>query len=86
MSKPDPLDPPDLDAPAQSVASLRKFVRVTDRRPNGLVAFEFAMGWPDLTAEMVLPEAMFDEFCNRHQVEFLTEPADEPLGVNRDVH
>jgi len=68
-----------------TVEGLRKFVRVTDRRPNGLVAFEFAMGWPDLTAEMVLPEDLFEEFCHRHQVEFLTEAADR-LGETRDEH
>lgn len=70
----------------QAVESLRKFVRVTDRRPNGLVAFEFAIGWPDLAAELVLPEAMFQEFCVKHQVEFLTGVSEEKLGDHSDEH
>lgn len=76
----------DASTAAQAVDSLRKFVRVTDRRPNGLVAFEFAIGWPDLAAELVLPEAMFQEFCAKHQVEFLTGESEEKLGDHSDEH
>ena len=58
----------------------RKFVRVVEQHANGLVRFEFAVGWPDLSCELVLPQALFDEFCRRHAVEFMTEPAD--AGIN----
>ena len=64
--------------------SHRKYVRVTERRANGLVAFDFAVGWPDLSAELVMPQDMFDEFCARHQVEFLEGPAAPQLGEARD--
>ncbi len=47
----------------------RKFVRVIGARDNGLVAFEFSIGWPDLSVELVLPRAAFDEFCATHQVQ-----------------
>lgn len=63
-----------------------RFVRILKRQPNGLVAFEFAVGWPDLSVELVLPEALFDEFCERQRVTFLTEPAADPLGAPRDEH
>ena len=63
-----------------------RFVRVLERHANGLVAFEFAVGWPDLSVELALPEAMFDEFCERQRVTFLTEPAADPLGAPRDEH
>lgn len=48
-----------------------RFVRVTDRRPDGLVAFEFAIGWPELAVELLLPAAAFDEFCAANQVQRL---------------
>jgi phenol hydroxylase P0 protein len=51
----------------------RKFVRVLRRSDEGLVAFEFAIGWPDLAVELVLPEAAFDEFCALHRVVLLAE-------------
>ena len=34
----------------------RKFVRVIEQHANGLVEFEFAVGEPELSAELVLPQ------------------------------
>jgi phenol hydroxylase P0 protein len=58
-----PVDPVDG---LVSADALRKFVRVIGRRANGLVVFEFSIGWPDLAAELVLPAPLFEEFCERH--------------------
>ena len=46
----------------------RKFVRVTERLANGLVAFEFSIGWPELAVELMLPTAAFDSFCVNNAV------------------
>jgi hypothetical protein len=70
MPKPDEPNPTEVPA--------RRFVRVLDRPANGLVKFEFAIGWPDLSCELALPAAVFDDFCQRHAVEFLTEPDHTP--------
>lgn len=53
-------DPPNCDLK-------RKFVRVTAERADGLVAFEFSIGWPELMVELLLPRAAFDEFCRENQ-------------------
>lgn len=58
----------------------RRFVRVIERHANGLVRFEFAVGWRDLSCELVLPSEPFDEFCRRNAVEFVTDLAD--AGIN----
>ena len=50
----------------------RKFVRVMRTLPNGLIEFEFAIGDPDVAAELVMPKAAFEEFCAANQVELLT--------------
>lgn len=56
-------------APAlPTVDTSLRFVRVTERRPDGLVAFEFAIGWPELAVELLLPALAFDEFCAANQV------------------
>ena len=52
-----------------------KFVRVMARRPDGLVSFEFSIGWPELAVELMLPAPAFDAFCAAHQVKFLDAPA-----------
>ena len=46
----------------------RKFVRVIGTLPNGLIEFEFAIGDPEVSAELVMPKAAFDEFCRVNQV------------------
>lgn len=73
----DPASAPDATPAA------RKFVRVIERHVNGLVRFEFAVGWPDLSCELLLPQAAFDEFCKAQGVEFLEREApddDFPRG------
>lgn len=60
----------------------RKFVRVMRTLPNGLIEFEFAIGDPDVAAELVMPKAAFDEFCAANQVELLTSEKDAPLDAN----
>jgi phenol/toluene 2-monooxygenase (NADH) P0/A0 len=61
---------PAADSPL-AVDTSRRFVRVTERRADGLVAFEFAIGWPELSVDLLLPSAAFAEFCQRNQVQRL---------------
>lgn len=58
------------------------FVRVRDRRADGFIEFDFAIGDPDLTVELILPAAAFEEFCATHRVRHLT--ADEEAHVDAD--
>jgi phenol hydroxylase P0 protein len=85
---------PGLPEPIQSVldaihtdeATLaRRYVRVTSEH-NGIIAFEFSVGWPDMSVELALPEAHFKEFCSKNNVEFLTEAVGEKLGDQHDEH
>tara|TARA_R110001583_G_scaffold168885_2_gene321763 strand:- start:12234 stop:12443 length:210 start_codon:yes stop_codon:yes gene_type:complete len=59
------------DAASVSVDVGCKFVRVTAERADGLVAFDFAIGWPELSVELLLPRLAFEAFCNTHQVQRL---------------
>jgi phenol hydroxylase P0 protein len=61
-----------LPNPAPSLPAVDtslRFVRVTERRPDGLVAFEFAIGWPELAVELLLPAPAFEEFCTANRVQ-----------------
>lgn len=76
-----------IDALVTDEATLaRRYVRVTDRQPNGIVAFEFSVGWPDMSVELALPETQFNEFCLKNKVEFLTEAVGTKLGDHHDEH
>lgn len=60
---------PSLDtAPDTDLDPRKKYVRVLERRADGLVLFEFAIGWPELLVELLLPEPAFAEFCATHRV------------------
>lgn len=52
-----------------------KYVRVTRRCHNGMVEFDFAIGEPELFAELVLPQSAFEEFCRSNAV---IDMADHP--------
>lgn len=53
---------PEIETPLDCDIS-RRFVRVLQRRSNGLVEFEFSIGWPELSVELMLPERDFADFC-----------------------
>ncbi len=75
-----------LDALSTDEATLaRRYVRVTGEH-NGNIAFEFSVGWPDMSVELALPEALFKEFCSKNNVEFLTEAVGHKLGDQHDEH
>jgi phenol hydroxylase P0 protein len=71
MDTSSPRHPADVDV-------TRRFVRITARQ-HDIVEFDFAIGWPELSVELVLPRAAFDDFCARNQVIFLDE---NPLAAN----
>lgn len=78
------------DQPAIDVS--RKFVRLIERREDGFVEFEFAIGEPELCAEMLLPAPAFEAFCRNNAVIELAarEPAadgdDEAADWNWNLH
>jgi len=47
---------------ASAFDPFRKFVRVTGERDDGFVEFDFALGEPELFAEMMLTRAAFEDF------------------------
>lgn len=59
------------DLPA--VDTTQRFVRVTEQRADGLVAFEFSIGWPELMVELLLPRPAFAAFCSRNKVQRLDD-------------
>src|SRR5512145_1008380 len=53
---------------ATNLGAIRRYVRVCQRRADGFVEFEFAIGDPALAVELMLPEAAFHEFCLTNEV------------------
>ncbi|MDO8449977.1 MAG: phenol hydroxylase subunit [Rhodoferax sp.] len=62
---------PTVELPACDIA--RRFVRIKETRPDGMVSFEFAIGWPELSVDLMLPRPAFEEFCVAQQVQRLND-------------
>ena len=56
------------DPTKPSVDVNRKYVRVVERRPDGMVEFEFSISDPSIYVEMLLPEAAYEDFCRTNRV------------------
>ena len=67
------MTPSTLPSSLPACDTTRKFVRVTEARADGLVAFEFAIGWPELAVELLLPAPAFADFCTANRVQQLTD-------------
>lgn len=57
--------------PLPAVDTTQRFVRLLEERSDGLVAFEFAIGWPELVVELLLPAPAFAAFCSANRVQRL---------------
>ncbi|KRB83914.1 toluene monooxygenase [Sphingomonas sp. Root710] len=53
-----------------------KYVRVTEKRTDGLVGFDFAIGEPEIYVELLMPEAAFRDFCRTSAVIDITAQPD----------
>lgn len=53
----------------QSVIDVKlKYVRLIEVRKDGFVEFEFAIGEPDLCAELLMPAEAYAAFCQTNSV------------------
>jgi phenol hydroxylase P0 protein len=72
-----------LEMKPASLDATRRFVRVTGERAGGFIEFDFAIGEPEVFAELILARDDFAEFCTANRVEFLA-PADTGAGHDTD--
>lgn len=54
-------------------------VRITGIRRNRFVEFDYSVGDRDLSVELIMPFAAFDEFCRREGAVMLPPEGDAPL-------
>jgi phenol hydroxylase P0 protein len=86
---PQPISAMNANTPAATQDTLicdasQRFVRVLGRRDNGLIEFEFAIGWPELFVELMLPEPAFAQFCQQQNAQRLDTT--EITGDNTREH
>ena len=64
-----------IAAPKEQIDTSLHYVRVTGKRDDGFVEFEFSVGQPEVALEMVLKQQDFEKFCEEQKVTFLDEEA-----------
>lgn len=57
-----------LDFPGAAPLPAPCFVRLQQRRPDGFIEFEFSIGDPMLSVDLILPEAAYEIFCRANRV------------------
>lgn len=82
------MNPPTIPAsPLQSSATpllepqdpRARYVRYHRLTENGFVEFAFGVGSPELMAELIMPLAVYREFCEANQVVYLTREEEEAM-------
>lgn len=60
-----------------------RYVRFRELRADGYVLFDFAIGEPDLSVELVLPLPAYQAFCRSNHVTYLTREEIAALDYER---
>lgn len=66
-----------------------RFVRIVERRPDGFVEFQFAVGDPEIYVEMIMAPEAFAEFCAANAVTMLDPVRPDHAGDSEwtwDLH
>ena len=53
----------------------KRYYRLRQVRDDGHVEFEFAIGEPDLSVELILPRAAFDDFLRQTRAQPISDAA-----------
>jgi phenol hydroxylase P0 protein len=54
--------------PRDYIRDLTKYIRVRSQPSARFVEFDFAIGEPSLFVELIMPPAVFEEFCTNNNV------------------
>lgn len=59
-----------------------RYVRLREQRDDGFVIFDFAIGDPGLSCELIMPMAAYREFCASNHVVHLTDAQARQIDVD----
>lgn len=79
MRNPSGLSDPSIDA-------TRRFVRVRHLRDDGFVEFDFAIGDPELYAELILPRPAFEAFARMPGTEVMSERVAREVAQREEAY
>lgn len=63
---------------------LTKYIRVRSSKNSRFVEFDFAIGDPSLFVELIMPQAVFEHFCQANDVVFMTQEQQDAVDSEMD--
>lgn len=60
-----------MHPPRSAFDEMPRYIRVRSAPEATFVEFDFAIGYPDLFVELVLPRLAFAQFCEQQQVQHM---------------
>jgi phenol hydroxylase P0 protein len=60
-----------MNQPDSTFDQMPRYVRVRSEPDDAFVEFDFAIGYPELFVELVLPHQAFRQFCENNQVQHM---------------
>jgi phenol hydroxylase P0 protein len=72
-----------MSQPPPSFDQLPRYVRVRSEPDTPFVEFDFAIGYPDLFVELVLPRAAFTSVCEPNRVQH--KDAEMAKAIDADI-
>jgi len=78
-----PSHSPDAEPASRVFDVTRRYVRVRERRDDGFVEFDFSIGDPGLSVELVMSAPDYESFCATHHVFHLSDDEAEALDLEQ---
>ncbi|UVJ46022.1 phenol hydroxylase subunit [Pseudomonas sp. LS1212] len=60
-----------MSQPSTPFNDMPRYVRVRSGADDAFVEFDFAIGYPELYVELVLPRVAFEQFCTSNRVQHM---------------
>ncbi|NBA93487.1 phenol hydroxylase subunit [Pseudomonas sp. R5(2019)] len=71
-----------MNHPAPTFNQMPRYVRVRSGADNPFIEFDFAIGYPDLFVELVMPPDAFRIFCRVNRVQHMDSAMAEAIDAD----
>jgi phenol/toluene 2-monooxygenase (NADH) P0/A0 len=78
-----PLQPPQVEPAARIFDVNCRYVRVREHRADGFVEFDFSIGDPGLSVELVMALSDYESFCTANRAVHLSDDEAQALDLEQ---
>ncbi|QZP31455.1 phenol hydroxylase subunit [Pseudomonas sp. DR48] len=71
-----------MNSSGSTFDQMPRYVRVRSEPDDAFVEFDFAIGYPELYVELVMPHQAFKQFCEAHHVQHMDAQMSRALDAD----